>query len=149
MNEPAYPFTVSDDALDYSFESVSDQKVITKVIRFNPFRANPIFYNMALVDVLDDGTTNDLVVSNNQDMPVILATVAKALLMFFDHYPRKLIYFTGSDEQGYRNRLYRIVVSRELGKVVELFDIYGQLPDESFEDFQPNRPYKAFIFQKR
>lgn len=149
MNKPAYPFTVSDDALDYSFESISEEKVIAKSIRFNPFRANPIVYNMALVDVQDDGTTNDSVVSNNRDMPTVLATVTNVLLIFFERYPRKLVYFSGSDEQGYRNRLYRIVISRELDKAIELFEIYGQLPNKSIEEFRINQPYKAFIFQKR
>ena len=104
---------------------------------------------MALVDVQNDGTTNDSVVSNNCDMPTVLATVTNVLLIFFERYPRKLVYFSGSDEQGYRNRLYRIVISRELDKAIELFEIYGQLPNKSIEEFRINQPYKAFIFQKR
>ena len=147
MNEPAYPFRISDDALDYRFESVSEQKIIHKVVEFRSFPNNPIFYNLALLDFEEDGTLNDLVVSNNHDMARILATVFQSMLVFFKSYPNKLVYFKGSDEVGLRTRLYRILISRELEQVRKLFETYGQLADNSFEEFMPDRPYIAFIFQ--
>ncbi len=149
MTEPPYPFLVSNNALDYSFESVSDSKIVNKAIAFQMFPGNPIFYNMALVDVDDTGKINDLAISNNQDMARVLATVLNALLTFFGKYPNKLVHFKGSDEEGFRIRLYRIVIARELSKANELSEIYGQLSTGSYEYFQPNRPYIAFIFQLR
>ena len=147
MNEPAYPLRVSDDALTYRFDSVSEQKIIHKSVEFVPFFENPIFFNLALLDIDDDGTVNDLVVSNNHDMARVIATVFQALLTFFETYPNKLIYFKGSDSAGLRIRLYRILIARELEQASVLFEIYGQLPGGSYEQFQPNQPYAAFIFQ--
>jgi hypothetical protein len=147
MNEPAYPLLISTDALIYKFDSVSDQRLIHKAIEFSAFPTNAIFYNLALVDIEDDGTTNDLVISNNQDMNRVMATVFKAMRLFFDKYPNKLVYFRGSDETGLRTRLYRVLISRELEEATKMFVIYGQLSEYSYEEFSPNRPYIAFIFQ--
>ena len=149
MNEPAYPFRVSDDALSYAFDSISEVKIIHKAVEFRPFSVNPIFYNLALLDVNDDGTADDLVASNNQDMKRVLATVFRSMLTFFDRYPNKLIYFNGSDESGLRNRLYRILIARELEEIQKMFEVHGRLANGNYEEFVPNKPYIGFIFQLR
>lgn len=149
MNEPAYPFIPSDDALSYTFKSISSYKVINKLVEFRPFPDNPIFYNVALLDLNEDGTVDDSSVSNNEDMRRVLATVFQSMLIFFKKNPNKLIYFQGSDAIGLRTRLYRILIARELGQALTLFEIYGQLPDKTYEEFALNRPYIAFIFQLR
>lgn len=77
----------------------------------------------------------------------IMATVFKAILIFFEKYPNKLVYFKGSDETGLRTRLYRVLISRELEHATKMFAIYGQLTEDSYEEFALNRPYIAFIFQ--
>ena len=146
MNEPPYPFLVSDDSLNYRFESVGELKVVDKAISFRPFAENPIFYNLALVDVVGD-RVDDLVITNNQDISRVMATVFRAMLVFFKKYPNKLVYFKGSDESGVRSRLYRILIARELEKISELFDIYGQVSGNSYEKFALDRPYVGFIFQ--
>ncbi|MCX6213174.1 hypothetical protein [Spirosoma sp.] len=147
MNEPAYTLQISSDVLSFTFDSVSSQNVIHKAIEFSPFPANAIFYNLALLDVDEDGTTNDLAISNNQDMNRVIATVFKAMRAFFEKHPNKLVYFKGSDETGIRTRLYRALISRELEQASEMFAIYGQLTEDTYEEFAPNRPYIAFIFQ--
>lgn len=60
--------------------------IIHKVIEFSPFPANAIFYNLALLNINEDGTVSDLSVSNNQDMPKVMATVFKALTYFFEKW---------------------------------------------------------------
>lgn len=147
MNEPTYPLVISNNALAYRFDSISDQLIIHKAIEFSPFPSNAIFYNLALLDIEEGGTANDLAVSNNQDMNRVIATVFKAILLFFEKYPNKLVYFKGSDETGLRTRLYRVLISRELEKVNKMFAVYGQLTEDTYEEFIPNRPYIAFIFQ--
>ncbi len=149
MTEPAYPFHISEDALNYQFDSVSEFRTIHKIVEFRPLSNNPIFYNLALLDLNEDGTVDDLVVSNNQDMKRVIATIFQAMLTFFNKYPNKLVYFQGSDETGLRIRLYRIIIARELEEAQKLFEIYGQLPDKTYEEFIPDRSYIAFIFQLR
>ena len=149
MTEPAYPFRLSENALDYQFESVSTQRTIAKIIQFTPFPDNALLYNLALGDVLPDGTFDDSTVSNNMDMNRVMATVFQALLTFFERYPSKLVYFQGSDEVGIRTRLYRVLIARELAKALQLFTIYGRLVDDSIEEFIPNCDYIGFIFQRK
>lgn len=147
MNEPAYTLQISSDALSFKFDSVSPQSVIHKIIEFSPFPTNAIFYNLALLDINEDGTTSDLAISNNQDTNRVIATVFKAMRVFFEKHPNKLVYFKGSDETGLRTRLYRVLISRELEQATNMFAIYGQLSDEIYEELAPDRPYIAFIFQ--
>lgn len=149
MNEPAYPFRISDDALDYQFESVSEQRIIAKIVQFTPFADNALLYNLGLGDVLPDGTLDDSTVTNNRDMNRVMATVFRTIVVFFEHYPSKLVYFQGSDKGGVRTRLYRVLIARELDKAVELFTIYGRCANDSIEEFVPNREYIGFIFQRK
>ncbi|MVM29852.1 hypothetical protein GO755_07400 [Spirosoma sp. HMF4905] len=149
MNEPSYPFLISNDALDYQFESVSEQRTINKAIQFTPFPDNAILYNLALGDLQPDGTLSDSVVSNNHDMNRVMATVFQALLTFFEHYPSKLVYFQGSDGEGIRTRLYRILIARQLDQATDLFAIYGRRANNSVEEFEPNQDYTGFIFQRK
>ncbi|GAB2548464.1 DUF6934 family protein [Spirosoma aerophilum] len=149
MNEPAYPFDVSNDALNYQFTSVGKEHTISKRIQFTPFPDNALLYNLALGDVMPDGNLDDSIISNNQDLNRVMATVFRAILSFFDRYPSKLVYFQGSDEAGIRTRLYRVLITRELDKATELFTIYGCDASKSIEEFTPNRDYTGFIFQRR
>ncbi|ADB41443.1 DUF6934 family protein [Spirosoma linguale] len=149
MNEPAYPFDMSSDALNYRFNSVSKQYTIAKRIQFTPFPDNALLYNLALGDVMPDGNLDDSIVSNNQDLNRVMATVFQAIVSFFDRYPSKLVYFQGSDEAGIRTRLYRVLITRELNKAAELFTIYGCDANNSIEEFILNRDYVGFILQRK
>ncbi len=82
MTEPAYSFHVSEDALNYTFDSISEHKIIAKAIQFKPFSDNALFFNLGLGDVLFDGTLDDSTISNNHDMNRIMATVFQAILTF-------------------------------------------------------------------
>jgi hypothetical protein len=142
MTVPPYPFLVSENQLTFAFESVSPERVIIKQVLYD--QINDIYYNLALVDVMPDGRLADDVVSDNQDLPKVIATVLQTMFVFFDEYPDKLIYFQGSD--AVRTRFYRIIIDRELNKVRELFLIYGRKPDNSLEEFISNSVYVGFVF---
>ncbi len=73
MNEPAYPFRSRTDGLFFSFHSVSEEKVVPKLIIYTP--VDNLIYNLALVDVMPDGSLADNVTTNNQDMNRVMATV--------------------------------------------------------------------------
>ena len=69
MNEPSYPFNQIEDKFSFTFDSVSNQKTIRKLIEFRLIDSNTYLYNLALVDILPDGSVSDLSISNNKDMP--------------------------------------------------------------------------------
>lgn len=107
MQLSAYDLYTSNDSLTYEFDSVSPARTIRKVITYDPFPDNPQVFNLSLGDKLADGTVNDLVRSNNDDLEKVMATVAKTLLAFFSRYPDCLVYFKGSTDSRTRLFLHR------------------------------------------
>ena len=142
MDKPFYEFKVFDESLKFEFESIGKQGMVNKIIRYTETNI-PRLYNLSLVDSLDDGTESDTIVSNNQDMEKVLATVVNTFNVFLRAHPHAQIFFTGSTPA--RTRLYQIAIARELSQAMNLFEIKG-LTDAGFEEFVPNKTYQAFVF---
>lgn len=142
MNSEYYETIPSEDCLIFRFESISEYKRIRKVITYSPFSRFRDGYNLALFDVLSDGSFSDLSVSNNQDMEKIFGTVVKSMLSFFVKNPTALLYVTGSTPS--RTRLYTIIIRKELSEARKFFEIYG-LKGNAQEQFVPNHRYDAFL----
>jgi len=83
MNNDKYKFHVNDEHLCYEFDSVSSYKIVKKVVVFSPIQGNPDLYNLALVDVLADGSFSDKIVTDNKDLHKVIATVTRIILIFF------------------------------------------------------------------
>lgn len=144
MNEPFYKFSFSEDNLSFSFKS-EGKKEIQKLVVFQKLNYGN-YYQLALVDVLDDGTYTDNIVSNNGDRNQVLATVFRIISYFLRLFPDAIILFTGSTPS--RTRLYQIAISSELESVSKLFQIKG-FDGKEFEDFLPNKNYEAFYISKK
>ncbi|WP_440590452.1 DUF6934 family protein [Nibrella viscosa] len=67
-----------------------------------------------LVDVDENGAYSDLVISNNNDMPKVLATVAQTLVAFFRLRPTSSVIFRGSTPS--RTRLYRMAIAKSFDR---------------------------------
>jgi hypothetical protein len=148
MTHPSYALSRDDAALCFDFESINDRRIIHKRVLYSP-TIIPDLYNLALGDVEINNTLNDTVRSGNEDRNEIIATVVQTLLIFFQSYPHRAVYFEGSDPEGVRTRLYRAVISRELDNTRESFDIYGMYDDQSVEFFERYKPYVAFIIRRK
>lgn len=127
----------------YEFESKSASKTVLKRVVFSEYQAN--VFNLALLDVLPDGETSDISESKNNDIRIILATVIRIISDFFNQNPNVIITFRGSDHR--RQRLYRLVIGRELSVIEAKFRIFG-LIDGVIERFEPDKHYEVFIIQK-
>jgi hypothetical protein len=144
MEEKPYIFQKRNDKR-YEFYSRSEEKEVKKLVIFSE-RSNGGTYNLALLDVLEDGQYSDLSETNNNDFQTVMATVIDILKDFLNEFPDKIVTFKGSDER--RQRLYRIIIARELKSINEYFNIFG-LIDENVEEFEQNIKYKLFIIKKR
>ncbi|MCF0039421.1 DUF6934 family protein [Dyadobacter fanqingshengii] len=144
MQEDFYPFSLSHHKLRYEFVSVSTIKEIRKVVTLD-LTTSANTYNLALLDTLDSGKLSDLVESNNNDLSKVLATIFQIIENFFRKCPKSLIAFRGSDER--RQRLYRIVITRELSKIVKKFEVYGSIENQIFL-FEPNIEYDFYLISK-
>lgn len=142
MKQKHYKYIRDEDCLWFEFDSVSEHKTVKKVVSYTPFQDNPELFNLALADAFPDGSFSDKSVTNNDDMEKVMATVIQTLLRFFEKYPTKMIYVEGSTVE--RTRLYRIIISRELTEIEEIFAIYG-ISSSKAEQFQKNQHYEAFV----
>jgi len=144
MQEEPYPFTLSRQEFRYEFVSVSERKKIIKIVLFTRTRTENT-YNLALFDVQEDGSISDSAESNNNDLRCVLATVIRIIEHFLTTRPESLVIFRGSDLR--RQRLYRIVISRELPEILKKFEVYGSVRRKTVL-FRPDTAYDFYIIQK-
>lgn len=143
MNEKGYPFSTIVKGSIYAFESVSPNQRIVKLVLLTPTERSQLF-NVALLDVLDDGQTSDDVESKNGDLIPVLAIVFKIMEDFLENNPECAVMFRGSDAR--RHRLYRIVIARELSSVSDRFEVFGGTPDKMIP-FAPNVNYDHYFLK--
>ena len=114
MTEKSCLFEAKPIEIRYDFDSVSDEKTVKKTVIFS--RLTTDLFNVALLDVLEYGLlSDDLVMTNNQDLRTVMAAVIRVIDSFLKQLPGKIVGFQGSGER--RTRLYRIVIGREPGLI--------------------------------
>jgi len=144
VKEKFYPFRASEDYLSYYFESCSEERTIPKAVQFEKIGAD--IYNLAFGDLDESREINDLCVSNNHDMNKVLATVVKTALTFFEAYPDRRVYFTGSSRA--RIRLYSAILAREFQNWESVFEVLGMQHGKP-TPFERGVSYEAFIINKK
>lgn len=142
MRNKFYQYLTKDDSLWFEFESISEKKTVKKIVIFSPIDEDSYLYNLTLVDAFPDGSYSDNSITNNEDMPKVIATVIQILCNFFKKYPYKSVYIEGSSPA--RTRLYKIIITKELSEIEKVFGIYG-VTDNKLEDFEKNKNYHGFI----
>ena len=142
MNVTCYNFESSSDALRFEFESLSPQKQIRKVVEYTPLPQNSNVYNLGFGDLKEDGTIDDLVVSDNKDMEKVLTTVIQTIFRFFESRPQNTILFLGSTES--RTRLYQIVIAKSIDTMGNLLQIRG-IRNAEVEEFVKGVNYEGFL----
>ena len=146
MEEVPYNYEQSITEIRYDFVSKSQDKNVAKRVSFTTSDYQNI-YNLALLDVLESGEVSDISESRNRDMKTILATVIRITEEFLNKNQQSIVIFKGSDER--RQRLYRLVISRDITEIQKKFTVFGSLLNQKPEKFEPNRPYVYFIITKK
>ena len=139
MDKPFYDFQILEEKLRFDFVS-EGEKTIRKVIFYKAIPETS-FFQLALVDIMNDGSFSDSVRSNNGDRNKVLATVIQTFRFFFEQYPTATIIFLGSDE--IRTRMYERIILGELEKGFDKFAFLG-FNGKYFEPFTKNKNYEAF-----
>jgi hypothetical protein len=145
MEEQKYPFNIVSNETRYEFISTDGTKEIKKVVVITEVDNN-ILYNLALLDELENGELSDISESRNKDMKMILATVFHIVNVYLEKYPNHLLIFKGSDDR--RQRLYRIVIDRELGNILPKFSIFGYY-DGQLMPFESNKESDYFLIKRK
>lgn len=146
MDLEFYPLTAKKHRLLFEFDSISEHKRIPKRVTFVALPDAPTVYNLALMDIDEQGGTTDITISNNSDMPRVMSTVIRCIILFLEKYPTATIHIRGNSQS--RTRLYRAIISREISKAEKFLEIYG-ISGWEIELFSPGKNYDAFLIRKR
>ncbi len=146
MKIPCYDFESSPDGLRFEFDSISDRKKIRKVVEFTPLPQNPEIFNLGFGDMKTDGTIDDLIVSNNQDMEKVLATIILIIFEFFKTQTGKIILILGSTAS--RSRLYQIVIAKNITEMNDILLVKG-IRNGEVEDFVSEVNYEGFFIKMK
>lgn len=141
MNENAYPFTLSRTEFRYEFVSISAKKEVKKIVLLTETVDSDI-YNLALLDLLEDGELSDISETNNDDLKTVIATVIQIINDFLTKNHDTFVLFRGSDAR--RQRLYRIIISRELAEISKKFKIFG-ISNGISAPFEINKFYTFYL----
>lgn len=144
MDTKPYPFSAFNAEFRYEFVSISATKAVQKVVLFVGTGASGT-YNLALLDVLQDGSLCDVAETRNGDFKKVLATVIRIVHHFLERNPKCLVMFLGSDPR--RHRMYRIIINREIKEISKSFKVWGGNGDFS-EHFQSNKEYEYYLIEK-
>ncbi len=86
--------------------------------------SEPPIYNLGFGDQdPNSGKTDDVMVNNNEDRDIVLATVANTIVEFCNHYGNHYIYAKGSTTA--RTRVYQMgiaVCGRKLVRILMCMD---------------------------
>lgn len=145
MNYQPYTFRSDEENTSFFFQSVGKRGIFDKLILLRPLSEE--HYNLALLDYnIDTHEYSDISVTDNGDMPEVLATVMKAILFFLDKYPERKVNFQGSTRS--RTRLYQIAINKIYPDIKKDLTIYGWINSEWIA-FEPNLSFESFLIGKR
>ena len=151
MEKPVYPIYFAPDEYWYEFDSISEDKIIRKVVFYTLFDEMPDIlpdtYQLVFGNLLPENKIDTVDKSNNKDMKVVLATVVQTLMYFLELNPQFSVIFTGSTQS--RTRLYRATISKLLTSLDESYIIEGLTFDLEKKPFNPNEHYFAYLISKR
>jgi hypothetical protein len=149
MNYPKYDLEVSTSEDLFEFVSSGPKGTIEKTIQFRETE-RPLLYNLAFGDKKEDGSIDDGIISGNEDMEKVLATVATTVYEYTSTFPDRQILISGSTPS--RTRLYRMAISKNYDELNNDFHIFGLVrKDGHFEKvpFEGNFDYIAFIVERK
>lgn len=145
MDGPHYEFEYSSPQEVYTFTSEGKNGRISKVVKFQSVHGN--LFNLSFGDWNEKiADLDDLAISDNGDMELVLATVVRITRQFLTSNPGIYIYFKGSTAA--RTRIYRAIISNHYEVISEDFKVLG-FSCGHWVKYEKNVSYEAFLIQNR
>ncbi|QHS63158.1 hypothetical protein GWR21_27290 [Chitinophaga agri] len=126
----------------YYFISNGPNGAIQKIARFDPIGKDVYNFGFGNLDITT-GDISDTAISDNKDVDVIMGTIGSIIYDFTNIFPEAMISIEGTNKA--RTRLYQMNINKHLERITPIFDVYGLLPDESWESFKRSKNYQAFL----
>ena len=107
----------------------------------------PNIYNLSFGDLVGDGyKIDDQAVSENGDALLVLATVARAVMLFLMAHPSAQVYAERSTSG--RTRLYQWSINKHFAELQGLLTIFGET-EENWEPYEKGKIYTALLAAAR
>lgn len=103
----------------YRFVSVGKHGEIPKIVIFQKVEEN--YFNLFLSDFVNNAIGDDRGVTDNGDLPKVMATVIQIIGLFLDRYARASILITGSD--SIRKRLYARIIHNHYEELSAIYEV--------------------------
>jgi hypothetical protein len=150
MNRPPYPYDRR-YATRYTFVSKGRKGAVLKVVQFSPTSAKNVI-NLSFGDLQPDGTVNDTVNTNNNDIIRVMATVIEIVNDFAAENPGIKIVFAGGNHV--RTSLYFRILKMYQAEFSKTYIITALVKEGSrFAEmpFEPsgNNKYLAFFVRRK
>jgi len=145
VNYEPYTLHITEHDRRFSFQSIGKNRTVEKVIYFSTNGGD--MFNLTLVDVDPiTGEESDESITNNGDLPAVIATVVTAMLLFLETYPDQAIQFKGSTQR--RSRLFEKYIAQIYPHLMDELTVLG-LQNQYWNDFVVDVQYESFIVAKK
>jgi len=138
MIKEHYPLTSNKKNNAFLFNSIGKKGTILKVIIFEDSAENR--YNLAFGDAVNN-QLDDKVITNNNDLIMVISTVVKAVYLFLEVHPNAIIEIDPVDEK--RGLLYNRIFKRRYTEIIANYNIIG-INDKLEEVYNPEKLYQEF-----
>lgn len=128
----------------FKFISTGPKGTIEKVIEFRLFQENR--WNLAFGDVKDNDW-EDNIISDNNDMRIVLQTVANTVHLFFEKHPDQEVYIEPLGDQ--RKILYNRIFQQKWRDIEPLFVVKGKIDKGDFEHYTPHKLFNCFLIAQK
>ena len=150
MNRPPYPYDRR-HATRYTFVSKGRKGAIIKVVQLKPTTTRGI-YNLSFGELRQDGTIDDTINTNNNDIMKVMATIVGIVYDFTAENPGIKIVFAGNN-QARMSLYFRILKTyqAEFSKthiVTALAKVGAEFAELPF-DPSGNHKYSAFFVKRK
>ncbi len=142
--EEGYDIKSNVESTKFRFTSIGPKGAIRKIIEFQPYKRNR--WNLAFGD-MQTNDWEDNVISDNDDMRLVLQTVANSVHAFLEKYPEREVYIEPLDRQ--RKILYNRIFQQKWTEIEPLFSVKGMIEHDIFEDYSPQKLYNGFVIAQK
>ncbi len=103
-------------------------------------------YNFGFGDLNNQNDVDDLVVTDNKDTGMVLATLIQILVVFLETHSGKAVHFKGSTCS--RTRMYQIILTKEKASWENKLTVYG-IVNGDIMPFEIDFKFDAFIVKQK
>ncbi len=140
-----YLTTSNEDKTEFRFISLGQKGIILKKIVYGQVEGN--VWNLGFGDD-KEGQIDDKVISNNNDLRMVIQTVANTVHDFIGKYPdRKVLILPVDDKRG---SLYNTIFQRRWPEIKQLFEAEGlDFEISQTEPYDPGKSYDGFLIWQK